>query len=152
MNPVRRLEWKNEQEQLLNVWVTQAVCAGFLLFGAGSSPEIVQATPPAGPPSAVIISPAGLTFGTLPVGTTSPSKVATLANRGTETVTISDVLTSGIDFSQANNCRAILAAGASCTIAVTFKPVISGPRIGTLNVLDSDGGSPHMIVLSGSGN
>jgi hypothetical protein len=135
----------------LNVRVPQAVCAAFLLFGAGMPLEIVQATPPAGPPSAIVITPADLAFGTLPVGAASPPRTATLANQGAAPVTISDILTSGIDFSQSNTCGTALAGGASCVIDVTFKPVVTGPRIGTLDVIDSDGGSPHMIVLSGSG-
>ena len=135
----------------MSVRVPQVVCAVFLLFGARTPLEIVQAIPPAVPPSAIVLTPSGLAFGTLPVGTASLPKTATLTNHGTATVTISDILTSGIDFSQSNTCGATLAAGAGCAIDVIFKPAVLGPRIGTLDVIDSDGGSPHTIVLSGSG-
>jgi HYDIN/CFA65/VesB-like, Ig-like domain len=134
----------------LNLWVTQAVCAA-LLFAAGTPPEVVQATPPGGPASSIVISPPDLDFGTLPMGTVSAPRTATLANHGTEAVTVSEILTAGIDFAQTNTCGGTLAPGTNCAIEITFKPAIPGLRIGTLNVLDSDRGSPHTIVLSGSG-
>src|SRR5437016_1878665 len=46
---------------------------------------------------------------------------------------------------------ATLAAGANCTINVTFTPTASGARTGTLSVTDNAGGSPQIMTLSGNG-
>src|SRR5947207_13035700 len=46
---------------------------------------------------------------------------------------------------------ATLAAGANCTINVTFTPTASGARTGTLSLADDAGGSPQIITLSGNG-
>src|SRR5947199_228604 len=51
-------------------------------------------------------------------------------------------------------CRtspATLAAGANCTINVTFTPTASGARTGTLSLTDNAGGSPQIMTLSGNG-
>src|SRR5947199_6932573 len=51
-------------------------------------------------------------------------------------------------------CRtspATLAAGANCTINVTFTPTASGARTGTLSLADNAGGSPQIMTLSGNG-
>jgi hypothetical protein len=55
------------------------------------------------------------------------------------------------DFAQTNTCGASLAAGAACTIRVTFKPTTTVTRTGSLNVSDNTAGSPQMVSLSGSG-
>src|SRR5439155_8406661 len=44
-----------------------------------------------------------------------------------------------------------LAAGASCTMRVTFKPTTSGLRSAALSVSDSAAGSPQIASLSGTG-
>src|SRR5206468_233147 len=46
---------------------------------------------------------------------------------------------------------ATLAAGANCTINVTFTPTASGARTGTLSLTDNAGGSPQIMTLSGNG-
>src|SRR5437763_1216491 len=56
--------------------------------------------------------------------------------------------------SGANACPtspATLAAGANCTIDVTFTPTVSGARTGTLSVVDNAGGSPQSVALIGNG-
>jgi hypothetical protein len=44
-----------------------------------------------------------------------------------------------------------LAAGAYCTINVTFTPQVVGGQSGTLSVTDNAAGSPHTVALSGIG-
>src|SRR5438270_872644 len=46
---------------------------------------------------------------------------------------------------------ATLAAGANCTINVTFTSTASGARAGTLSLADNAGGSPQTVALSGNG-
>lgn len=62
----------------------------------------------------------------------------------------SSILVSG-DFQLSHNCGTSLAAGASCTILVIFKPAGTGARAGTLTIQDNASGSPQMVSLSGTG-
>src|SRR4029077_14495146 len=54
-------------------------------------------------------------------------------------------------FRQSDTCGSSLAAGASCTISVTFTPTASGTRSGTLSVTDNAPGTPQTASLSGTG-
>jgi hypothetical protein len=42
-------------------------------------------------------------------------------------------------------------AGDNCAISVTFKPVRTGTRTGTLSISDDAAGSLHPVPLSGTG-
>ena len=96
------------------------------------------------------LSPAGLTFLTQVIGTTSAAQTATLTNTSSVSLTITSIQTTG-DFSQTNNCGSSLAGGANCTINVTFTPTAMGSRTGTLSVNDNATPSPQTVSLSGSG-
>ncbi len=138
----------------MNSWLTQAVCAGcvFLsLAGARAQENVVQSNQRASKSTFIKITPGSVDFGTQSVGSITPPKTATLANTGSSTLTITDIVTSGIDFAQTNTCGQSLAAGATCAIQITFKPAITGPRIATLQILDSDPASPQSLVLNGTG-
>jgi hypothetical protein len=54
-------------------------------------------------------------------------------------------------FAEGNNCGTSLAAGASCTVTVTFAPTAAGSASGTLSVNSSAPGSPLTVALSGTG-
>jgi len=100
------------------------------------------------------LTPSSLSYGTQVINTTSSPKVATFKNTSSsQTITISSIATTG-DYAQTNNCPvspATLAAGASCTINVTFTPTVPGTRNGTLKVTDNAGGSPQTTTLTGVG-
>src|SRR2546426_1128375 len=49
------------------------------------------------------------------------------------------------NFAQTHTCGSSLAAGASCTISVTFKPTASGTRSAALSVTDNAAGSPQKV-------
>src|SRR5207249_12185894 len=55
------------------------------------------------------------------------------------------------DLAQPTNCGSSLAAGAYCTINVTFTPSAGGTRTATLTGTDSASGSPQTASLSGTG-
>src|SRR5207253_3020646 len=55
------------------------------------------------------------------------------------------------DFAQTNNCGTTVAAGANCTINVTFTPTATGTRSGALTVTDNATNSPQTASLSGTG-
>jgi YD repeat-containing protein len=96
------------------------------------------------------LTPTSLSFANQIVNTTSASQAVTLKNNQTTSLTISSIAASG-DYAQTNNCGTSLAAGASCTINVTFKPTATGTRTGTLTVTDNGNDSPQTASLSGTG-
>ena len=122
----------------------------FLLVGASATPETAEVAASIRA-TTVTISPEKLDFGSQPVGTTSQPKTATLANTGSSLLTIRDILPAGIDFAQTNTCQGGVAPSANCTIEVRFTPATTGPRLGTIMITDTDPGSPHMLMLSGTG-
>ena len=76
---------------------------------------------------------------------------STLTNSGTTTFKIVDITPSGIDFTETNTCAETLAAGASCEIRVTFKPAITGTRLGVVSIMISASGRPSYLALAGVG-
>ena len=79
-----------------------------------------------------------------------------MANKGTAAVTMETIaLNDTTDFSiSANTCLAsgsTLAAGASCTISLVFKPKSTGNLKAALIVNDSDPSSPQVVGLTGTG-
>jgi hypothetical protein len=106
-------------------------------------------TPTPGPPAAAV-SPASLTFGSQALQSPSAALPVTLTNSGGAALSIASITTSG-DFSQANTCGSSLAAGANCTISVTFTPTQTGVRSGSLTITDSASTSPQVVALSGTG-
>jgi hypothetical protein len=97
------------------------------------------------------LSPATLNLGSVTVGATSKAKNITLKNAGTGALTLSGISVSPSFFGQTNTCGPSLVAGASCTISVTFSPILKGMLAGSLAVQDDGAGSPHTITLSGIG-
>ena len=116
---------------------------GYLLAPAGN--RLVALT------SAVTLAPAsGLAFPSQLVGTASQARPVTVVNHSTVAVTLSPISATG-DFSTADNCPASLAAGASCTVQVTFSPAAPGLRTGALSVPVSVYSTPQTLQLSGFG-
>lgn len=105
-------------------------------------------TASSGSPIAQVL-PSTSTFPAQQVGTTSSAAVVTINNIGTASMTLS-VTTTG-DYAQTNNCGSFVAAGSSCTANVTFTPITTGVRSGSLVVTDNATGSPHTVALSGTG-
>jgi hypothetical protein len=106
---------------------------------------------PSGGGSAPTLSanPSSLTFSSQALGTTSSAQPVSVTNTGTAAVSVSGVTVSG-DYTQTNNCGS-LAAGASCTVNVSFRPTASGTRAGTLTVTSNAANSPTTVALSGTG-
>jgi len=94
------------------------------------------------------LSPAVLDLGEQQVGTTGAPAAVALVNHGSTAVAITDVVASG-DFSETDDCGAMLAPGGRCTITVTFAPTAGGPRSGTLAVTTDAPGSPPVADLRG---
>jgi hypothetical protein len=95
--------------------------------------------------------PASLSFTTQQaVHAPSPPAPIILRNMGSTAMSITGITGSG-DFAKTDNCGVSLAAGASCTISVTFTPSIAGARTATVTVTHSGTNSPFVINVSGTG-
>ena len=102
------------------------------------------------------------TFASRLVNTTSPAQTVTLSNTGNAPLSIASITLPNLagtnpgDFIISNNaCGATLAAGASCNIAVTFRPTAVGTRTATLRATDNSGsapGSTQDVTLTGIGS
>jgi hypothetical protein len=103
-----------------------------------------------GTQSQLILTPSALAFGSIAVG--APANLSlSLTNSGTAALTNLYLSASG-DYAVTIPCpQTTLAAGASCTIQVTFTPTAGGLRSGTLTVVSSDPGSPLAVPLTGTG-
>jgi hypothetical protein len=120
---------------------TAAQLAEFEIFpGSGSS----------GSSASLTATPNSLSFGNEAVGSTSSAQSVTVQNTGSAAATISSV-TASAGFGETNTCGSSLAAGASCTVSVTFAPTASGAASGTLTVSSNATNSTLTATLSGTG-
>jgi hypothetical protein len=88
------------------------------------------------------------------VGQQSPSRNLSITNNQASSVSLSTTIGGNdpTDFVENDNCGATLAANASCTIALTFKPAATGERSAVITVSDSpDRTSPYTVGLAGEG-
>ncbi|WP_051367976.1 choice-of-anchor D domain-containing protein [Hamadaea tsunoensis] len=95
-------------------------------------------------------NPAGLTFPATNAGSASAAQNVTVSNTGTAAATLSSIAASG-DYTQTNTCGGTIAAGASCTVSVVFRPTASGSRTGVLTVPSTATNSPLNVTLTGTG-
>jgi len=118
---------------------------------AGGSAAFISKISPASGVPVVGLSPTSLTFGPLPLNSTSAPQTITLTNNGGASLSISSVVPSG-DFTITDNtCVATILAGSNCTFGVTFTPTVAGNRSGTITVTDNASGSPQTVSLTGTG-
>jgi hypothetical protein len=101
-------------------------------------------------PGALNASPASLSFGDVPAGSTSSAQAVTVSNPGSSAVSVTSVGVTG-PFSQTSTCGSSIAAGGSCTVSVKFAPTGGGSLTGTLSVATSAPGGPLAVPLSGTG-
>jgi hypothetical protein len=120
---------------------------------APASPQTV-ALSGSGGLAAVRLSPSSLSFGNESVGLATAPQTITLSNTGYSTLNISSIGVTGTntgDFSESVTCGSTLAAGANCTISVTFGPTALGARTATLTIIDDGPGSPQNAAVTGTG-
>jgi VCBS repeat protein/ASPM-SPD-2-Hydin domain-containing protein len=99
----------------------------------------------------VVFSPTSpLTFNKQAVGTSSAPQTVTLTNTGKTELKISSMKASA-QFGVTSTCGSSVAAGANCTISVTFSPKTQGAKSGTVTINDSASSKPQVIELSGTG-
>jgi hypothetical protein len=103
--------------------------------------------------AAGVVSPNSLTFASDDVNNPSASQPVTLQNISSSTLSITGISVIGAnpaDFTLGGTCGATLAAGLTCQINVTFDPLATGSRSGTLQVTYSAPGSPQTVALGGT--
>jgi hypothetical protein len=103
----------------------------------------------------ITIAPTSLTFASQTVGTTSTAQTLTLTNNSNAVLTGLSFTGSG-DFSVTAGvttpCGTSLAAGAKCTLSVTFAPNKTGSITGAATISDSAVTSPQVVKLTGTGS
>jgi hypothetical protein len=127
---------------------------------AQNSPQPIQvsgtatAVPPTKPVAS--LSSTNLVFGAVTQGAVSTQQNVTVSNSGGAPLHISSVALGGAspsDFSLTNGCTAsAYAVNASCTISVSFAPLLTGPRASSILLVDDESDSPQTISLSGTAN
>ena len=122
-------------------------------LGSVNITNLVNKWPSSAAP-AVTLTATSLAFGNQVPGSSSASKSVTLTNSGSASLSLSSIVLSGEadDFVLSKTCGASLAAGASCTISVAFKPVSSGSKTASVAITDNASGSPQPIALTGTGS
>ncbi len=99
-------------------------------------------------------SPTQLSFGTQAVNSSTTLPVQ-LTNTGETSLSIGTIAIVGKnsgEFSQTNNCPAVLTPTMGCTISVTFAPTVSGSRTGTLTITDNVAAGKSTVALTGTGH
>jgi centrosomal CEP192-like protein/ASPM-SPD-2-Hydin domain-containing protein len=111
--------------------------------GTGSTPSVTLST-------------ASLAFGSQPVDTTSSAQTITLSNTGSAALSITSLAITGTNASNfaevGNTCGSSVAAGGTCTVAVTYTPSADSSSSATLTITDNASGSPQSVSLSGTGS
>ena len=99
--------------------------------------------------ASVALQPATITFPNTTVRASSATQTVTVTNNGSVATALQTPTVSG-DFSiTANTCGTSIAPSATCTFGVVFTPTASGPRTGTVQLVDSNG--THTLPLTGNG-
>jgi hypothetical protein len=121
---------------------------------AAGSPQSVTLTGTGTAPS-VTLSPTSLTFASTTVGSTTAAQVVTIKNSGTATLNLTSETIAGTNatsfIKSATTCGATLAASATCTVSVEFKPATTGTLAAALSIADNAAGSPQAVSLTGTG-
>jgi putative Ig domain-containing protein/HYDIN/CFA65/VesB family protein len=141
-----------------------ALAASALLLATGATQALAShggggTAPPPPPPAgaaAVSLSPSTVAYAAQDVGTTSAPQTITITNTGTASLFFSGMRQAGLnplDFAEIDDqCVGLsIAAGASCTLTVVFKPTATGSRTATISVSDNAASSPQVITLTGTG-
>jgi subtilase family serine protease len=101
---------------------------------------------------AVSLSNTNVAFASQTIGTSSAAQAVTLTNSGNGALSLTSITINGAtasDFAETNTCGTGVAAGASCTINITFIPTAAGTRSASVNIVDNAG--TQSISLNGTG-
>lgn len=125
---------------------------GVPVANADSNTTNLTVNPPAAP--AVQLTPGGLNFGSVTVGTPAPPQSTLLQNVGTANLVFSGISLTPGDFTQTNTCPIGLPGlppGANCAFAVNFTPTALGTRSADITIATNAATSPNILPLTGNG-
>src|SRR6202023_281189 len=114
-------------EATMHKYFSLVVCGVLLLAACGGSPT-------------ASLSVLSISFGNQVVDTASAGQAITLSNTGSAGLRIVGIAVA-LPFTQTNTCGSSLAAGATCTINVTFAPTTEGDFSSHLSITDNANGS-----------
>jgi hypothetical protein len=118
------------------------------LSGTATGSSSSSSTPPV-PPVQTTVTPSSVSFGSVPVGTSS-SHTITIHNNGTSRLTLGSLTLLGSEFRLASvPSDLLMAAGTSLTFNVVFTPVSATSYSGSLRIVV--GGVVDSIPLTGTG-
>ncbi|MFZ0322376.1 MAG: choice-of-anchor D domain-containing protein [Candidatus Sulfotelmatobacter sp.] len=121
-------------------------CQGF-----SSAKPNSQGAPQAPLPGALSAAPASVSFGNVQIGT-SQTESETLSNTGGSTITLTQVVATGVGLSTTGlSLPLTLAAGQSATFSVVFTPQAAGIVSGSLALTNDGSNSPLNVAISGTG-
>ena len=107
----------------------------------------------AGGSGTVSLSPASLAFPSTTVGSLSAAQVVTFSNTTSAAISVKSFVfggTNGSSFAIASKtCGTSLAAGATCTLSLVFRPTATGSLTGTFSASDSAANTPQVVTLAG---
>jgi hypothetical protein len=122
--------------------------SGLLTFTGGAGTQTVELSGNGIAPPTDILNPTSLSFPATSTGLLSTAQTVTLTNSGGMPLTLISTSVSA-QFLESSTCGTQLAAGALCTVSVTFDPAQVGTVTGTLTV--GDVLHVQTVALSGSG-
>ncbi len=96
------------------------------------------------------LTPTTVNFPATPVRTASAPIAVTLSNTGNAPMGVGPITIVVGDFTETNNCPLVLAAGANCTVNVTFRPTGMGAGQGTLDVSNTAPGGTVFVNMTGT--
>ena len=123
--------------------------ASLTLYDDGPGGSQAIALRGTGTAARALLSSGFLNFGGQGVGNPTAPQNIVLFNAGNGALSIGGIKLVGGDYTMSSSCGTTLAAGASCTISLTFFPQGAGARSGVVTVTDSAG--TQRITLSGVG-
>jgi hypothetical protein len=100
------------------------------------------------------VAPSTLSFGNVPVETSSAAQQVTVTNGGSAALPVSSIAFSGGhggEYSQTNTCGTSIPVGSSCTISIQFTPTSTGGQTATLKVSVGPG-ETAAVALNGTGS
>lgn len=97
----------------------------------------------------ISVGATALEFGPQLITSTGAPRTVSISMAGDQAVTVSGVTATG-PFAATTDCST-QAAGSSCSVMVTFSPIVVGAAAGTLTINSNAVNAPHTVSLSGTG-
>ena len=109
-------------------------------LGSVNATNLVNGWTDGGGTPVLVVSPLTLNFGTENIGFPNTLQVS-VSNTGTGALYLAPIAISqgATDFSYSKTCGNPIVSGESCVLAITFTPVATGTRTGTLAIQSLDG-------------